>query len=246
MRKCSLFFRQKASGMPRLIETYASKLPPAKEATRNLWDSEMKGFCLVPREAIDNLVPPAWLRRPEKAGSDRSLPGERCRKGRSDSRPKGGRGAERIIRVGAPTLQGAMEACLGRPTLRPETRELNIRQQFDGRLRDWMRRPSRNRATPAKSPCSLSSPANTPNPRWRPDRLLSSRSALKRSGHSISMVAPSASPHRNAFTCRPAGFLGEASDAVAFVKEWKAKPEEALATSLIRAEPRPWTLPTSS
>ena len=43
--------------------------------------------------------------------------------------------------MGAPTLEGAMEAYLARPKLRSEMHKLTLRQQFEKHLRDWMRMP---------------------------------------------------------------------------------------------------------
>ena len=52
-----------------------------------------------------------------------------------------GRGAGRLIQIGAPTLQDATEAYLARPKLRSEAHEAGMRQQFEKHLRDWMRLP---------------------------------------------------------------------------------------------------------
>ena len=52
-----------------------------------------------------------------------------------------GRGAGKIIQIGAPTLEDAMEGYLARPKLRSEAHRSGLRQQFDLHLKDWMRLP---------------------------------------------------------------------------------------------------------
>jgi len=52
-----------------------------------------------------------------------------------------GRGAGKAIRIGAPTLKAAMEAYLARPKLRSDAHRLNVRQQFELHLKDWIRLP---------------------------------------------------------------------------------------------------------
>ena len=42
----SCSFRQKADKMPKLTETFANKLSPAKSGTDKHWDSEVKGLVL--------------------------------------------------------------------------------------------------------------------------------------------------------------------------------------------------------
>lgn len=52
-----------------------------------------------------------------------------------------GRGAGKRIRIGASTLETAMETYLARPKLRSETHRSGVRQQFELHLKDWLRLP---------------------------------------------------------------------------------------------------------
>ena len=46
LRLVSCSFRQNTDKMPKLTETFASKLPPAMSGTEKHWDSEVKGLVL--------------------------------------------------------------------------------------------------------------------------------------------------------------------------------------------------------
>ena len=52
-----------------------------------------------------------------------------------------GRGADKKVMIGAPTLQAAMEAYLARPKLRSEAHKNSLRLQFELHLKDWLRLP---------------------------------------------------------------------------------------------------------
>ena len=52
-----------------------------------------------------------------------------------------GRGAGRIIQIGAPTLHDATETYLARTKLRSNTHKAGLRQQCEKHYRDWMKLP---------------------------------------------------------------------------------------------------------
>lgn len=127
--------------MPKLTETYTSKLPAAKDGTQKHWDSEIKGFVLFVGKRSKT-----WYYQRDVGGRTRRvligryplINAAAARETALGFALEWGRGAGRKIQIGAPTLQEAMEAYLVRPKLRSESHKLSIRQQFDNHLKDWM------------------------------------------------------------------------------------------------------------
>ena len=104
--------------MPKLTETYASKISPAKERTLKYWDSEIKGFVLFVGKRSKT-----WYYQRDVGGkTQRVLIGrypmvsvQAARQTAMGLALEMGRGAGRAFQIGAPTLEKAMEAYLARP-----------------------------------------------------------------------------------------------------------------------------------
>lgn len=130
--------------MPKLTETYARKIPPAKTGTKKHWDNEVRGLVLFVGKASKT-----WYYQKDVGGQTRRvligrfpvISAEAARQTALGFALEWGRGAGKKIQIGAPTLSVAMEAYLARPQLRSETHKSNVRQQFDLHLKDWMRLP---------------------------------------------------------------------------------------------------------
>ncbi|SIS87514.1 Phage integrase family protein [Roseivivax lentus] len=130
--------------MPKLTETYAAKLPPAKSGTDKHWDSELKGLVLFVGKRSKT-----WYFQKDVGGQTRRvligrhpvISAQVARQTAMGLALEMSRGAGKSLQIGAPTLQDAMEAYLARPKLRSEAHKDGIRQQFDLHLKDWLRLP---------------------------------------------------------------------------------------------------------
>lgn len=130
--------------MPKLTETLARKVPQAKSGTEKYWDNEIKGLVLFVGKKSKT-----WYYQKDVGGQTRRvligrypmISAEAARQTALGFALDWGRGAGRLTQMGAPTLEGAMEAYLARPKLRSETHKLTLRQQFEKHLKDWMRLP---------------------------------------------------------------------------------------------------------
>jgi integrase len=130
--------------MPKLTETFANKLPQAKQGTQKYWDTEIKGFVLYVGKRSKT-----WYYQRDVGGrTQRALIGRHpvitaatARQTALGFALEWGRGAGKAIQVGAPTLEKAMEAYLARPKLRSDTHRLSLRQQFELHLKEWMKLP---------------------------------------------------------------------------------------------------------
>jgi len=130
--------------MPKLTETYVSKLPTAKAGTQKYWDTEVRGLSLFVGKRAKT-----WYFQKDVGGrTQRVLIGRypvisaaAARQTALGFALEWGRGAGKSVQIGAPTLEAAMEAYLARPKLRSETHRLGIRQQFDLHLKQWMSLP---------------------------------------------------------------------------------------------------------
>jgi len=130
--------------MPKLTETYARKVPQTKEGTAKYWDTEIRGFVLF----IGKRAKTWYYQRDVGGQTKRVLIGrypmisaQAARQTAMGLALEMGRGAGRVVQIGAPTLAVAMEAYLARPRLRSETHKKSARQQFELHLKDWMRLP---------------------------------------------------------------------------------------------------------
>lgn len=130
--------------MPKLTETYASKISPAKNGTLKFWDSEIKGFVLFVGKRSKT-----WYFQKDVGGKTRriligrypTISAQVARQSALGFALRMSRGAGRVLQIGAPSLEVAMETYLARPKLRSESHKLGVRQQFDRHLRDWLRLP---------------------------------------------------------------------------------------------------------
>lgn len=130
--------------MPKLTETFASKLPLAKEGTEKFWDTEIKGIVLYVGKRSKT-----WYYQRDVGGrTQRALIGRypvitaaTARQAALGFALEWGRGAGKAIQIGAPTLENAMVAYLARPKLRSEAHRTILRQQFELHLKEWMKLP---------------------------------------------------------------------------------------------------------
>jgi hypothetical protein len=137
-------YRQKADSMPKLTETYARRLTPAKSGTEKYWDTEIRGFVLFVGKRSKT-----WYYQRDVGGQTRRalicrypvISALAARETALGFALEWGRGAGKRIQIGAPALEQAMEAYLARPKLRSEVHKLGLRQQFDRHLKDWLRLP---------------------------------------------------------------------------------------------------------
>ncbi|MEM7723916.1 MAG: integrase family protein [Pseudomonadota bacterium] len=130
--------------MPKLTETYARKIPPAKSGTAKYWDSEIKGFVLFVGKRAKT-----WYFQKDVGGkTQRVLIGRYPLISAAAARQTAlgfalemSRGAGKVIQMGAPTLSNALDAYLARPKLRSDAHKTAMRQQFDLHLKEWMNLP---------------------------------------------------------------------------------------------------------
>jgi integrase len=130
--------------MPKLTETFTSTLPHSKSGTQKYWDTEIKGFVLFVGKRSKT-----WYYQRDVGGrTQRALIGRYLVITASTARQTAlgfalewGRGAGKVIQIGAPTLARAMDDYLARPKLRSEAHRLGLRQQFEHHLKEWLNLP---------------------------------------------------------------------------------------------------------
>lgn len=130
--------------MPKLTETYATKLPHSQSGTDKYWDSELKGLVLFVGKKAKT-----WYFQKDVGGQTRrvligrfpTISAQVARQTAMGLALEMSRGAGKSLQIGAPTLQDALEAYLARPKLRSESHKVTLRQQFDLHLKDWLRLP---------------------------------------------------------------------------------------------------------
>lgn len=140
----AVHFRQNTDKMPKLTETFARKVPPAKSGTEKHWDSELKGLVLFVGKRSKT-----WYFQKDVGGrTQRMLIGrypiisaQAARQAALGYALEWGRGSGKRIQIGAPSLEDAMEAYLQRPKLRSDAHRSGLRQLFERHLKDWMRLP---------------------------------------------------------------------------------------------------------
>src|SRR6056297_906358 len=84
--------------MPKLTETYVSKLPTAKAGTQKYWDTEVRGLSLFVG-ACEDMVFPEGRRGQDAASADRPLPGHQRGSSTADRtrlRPRMGQGRRQV------------------------------------------------------------------------------------------------------------------------------------------------------
>lgn len=130
--------------MPKLTETYAAKLRPAKSGTDKHWDSEIKGLGLFVGKRSKT-----WYFQKDVGGQSKrvligrypSISAQAARQTAMGFALEWGRGAGKSIQVGAPTLEQAMEAYVQRPKLRSDEYRRNVRASLEIHLKDWLKLP---------------------------------------------------------------------------------------------------------
>lgn len=128
--------------MPKLTETFVSKLAPSKEGTKKYWDAEIKGFVLFVGKRSKT-----WYYQKDVGGQTKrvligrypTISAQVARQTALGFALDLSRGAGKSLQVGAPTLEQAMEVYLARPKLRSDAHKVGVRQQFERHLSDWLR-----------------------------------------------------------------------------------------------------------
>ncbi|KAE9627676.1 tyrosine-type recombinase/integrase [Parasedimentitalea maritima] len=129
---------------PKLTETFAKKLPHAKAGTDKYWDAEIKGLVLFVGKRSKT-----WYFQKDVGGlTKRILIGrfpiisaQAARQTALGFALEMGRGAGKVVQIGAPTLEAAMDLYLARPKLRSENHKSGTRAQLERHLKDWVRLP---------------------------------------------------------------------------------------------------------
>lgn len=130
--------------MPKLSETFATKLPQAKAGTDKYWDAEVKGLVLFVGKRSKT-----WYFQKDVGGQTKriligrfpTISAQAARQTALGFALEMGRGAGKAIQIGAPTLEQAMEVYLARPKLRSDSHKNATRQQMKLHLKDWLRIP---------------------------------------------------------------------------------------------------------
>ena len=130
--------------MPKLTETFARKVPQTKTGTDKHWDSEVKGLVLF----VGKRSKTWYFQRDVGGQTKRVLIGrfpiisaQAARQTAMGLALEWGRGAGKMIQIGAPTLQDAMEVYLARPKLRSEEYKRGVRDGLNKHCKDWLRLP---------------------------------------------------------------------------------------------------------
>ena len=130
--------------MPKLTETFVRKLPTCDGGTQKHWDNEIKGLVLfVGRSAK------TWYFQKDVGGQTRRvligrfpvISADAARQTALGFALEWGRGAGKIVQIGAPTLQASMDTYLARSKLRSSAHKDGVRAQFELHLKDWLRLP---------------------------------------------------------------------------------------------------------
>ena len=130
--------------MPKLTETFASKLAHSADGTRKYWDTEVKGFGLWVGKRSKT-----WYFQRDVGGQSRRvligrypvISAAAARQAAQTLALDMSRGAGKVFQSGAPTLEQAMEAYLARPKLRSEAFKETVRGYMHNHMRDWLRLP---------------------------------------------------------------------------------------------------------
>jgi len=130
--------------MPKLTETFARKVPQTKTGTDKHWDSEVKGLVLF----VGKRSKTWYFQRDVGGQTKRVLIGrfplisaQAARQTALGLALEWGRGAGKMIQIGAPTLQDSMEVYLARPKLRSEEYKRSVRDGLNKHCKDWLRLP---------------------------------------------------------------------------------------------------------
>lgn len=141
---CCTQYHVVSDKMPKLTETFANKLSPAKSGTEKHWDSEVKGLVLFVGKKSKT-----WYFQKDVGGQTRRaligrfpvISAQVARQTAMGFALEWGRGAGKHIQIGVPTLETATETYLARPKLRSETHKDGLRQQCQRHLKEWLQLP---------------------------------------------------------------------------------------------------------
>lgn len=130
--------------MPKLTETFVRKLPQTKDGTAKHWDSEIRGLVLFVGKKAKT-----WYFQKDVGGKTRRvligrypiITADTARQTSLGFALEWGRGAGKLIQIGAPKLEAALDSYLQRPQLRSENHRKGLRQQFDLHLKEWLKLP---------------------------------------------------------------------------------------------------------
>lgn len=130
--------------IPKLTETYASRVLSATNTTLKHWGSEVRGLVLFvgKRSKI-------WYFQRDVGGTTQrvligrfpTVSAQVARQTAIEITLAMSRGIGENFQIGAPTLEVAVETYLARPKLRSEAHKLSIRQQFNNDLKEWFKPP---------------------------------------------------------------------------------------------------------
>lgn len=130
--------------MPKLTETYANKIPHVGTGTDKHWDSDVRGLVLFAGKRSKT-----WYFQKDVGGQTKrvligrfpTISAQVARHTAMGLALEMGRGAGKVIQIGAPSLRKAMEVYLARPKLRSDAHRSGLRQQFERHLKEWMGLP---------------------------------------------------------------------------------------------------------
>lgn len=130
--------------MPKLTETFASKVPQTKTGTDKHWDSEIKGLVLFVGKRSKT-----WYFQKDVGGQTRRvligrfpvISAQAARQTALGLALEMGRGAGKAVQIGPPTLEQAMNVYLARPKLRSEDYKKGVRDCLQKHMKDWLRLP---------------------------------------------------------------------------------------------------------
>ncbi|SHJ70877.1 Phage integrase family protein [Shimia gijangensis] len=130
--------------MPKLTETFAKKLPYSLKGTQKHWDNEVKGLVLFVGKRSKT-----WYFQKDVGGQTKriligrypTISSQAARQTAMGLALEMGRGAGKVVQIGAPSLEVAMEVYLARPKLRSERYRYGVRTYMENQLKDWLRLP---------------------------------------------------------------------------------------------------------
>lgn len=130
--------------MPKLTETFASKLKSAQVGTDRHWDSEIKGLCLYVGKRSKT-----WYFQKDVGGQTKrvligrfpTISAQAARQTALGLALEWGRGAGKAIQLGPPTLEEAMKNYVHRPKLRSDEYRKIVQASLNLHLRDWLKLP---------------------------------------------------------------------------------------------------------
>lgn len=132
------------NGMPKLTETYVSKLGYSTTGTVKFWDSEVRGLVLF----VGARTKTWYFQKDVATKTRRKMIGRFPIVSASSARqigmalaPEWGRGLGRVTHSRVPTLREAVETYVARPKLRSDAHRAGVQRQIELHLGDWLSLP---------------------------------------------------------------------------------------------------------